>query len=72
LKKKLLRVVVPLDPAEGTRYVEPVCDYDRNDDLDFIYKITVWEKYWVNPTTDGRVSWEREISFTSYSNEEIE
>ena len=36
-EKNLLRVVVPLDPAQGVRYIEPVCD----DDLDYIYKITV-------------------------------
>ena len=26
----------------------------------------------MNPTTDGRISWERESSYTSDSNEEIE
>lgn len=41
-ERKLLRVVVPLDPAEGVRYNEPVCDYVKSDDdLDQIYKITV-------------------------------
>ena len=35
-EKKSLRVVVPLDPVEGLRHREPVC----NDDLDYIYKIT--------------------------------
>lgn len=40
-EKKSLRVVVPLDPTEGVCYIEPVCDEDSDDDLDFIYKITV-------------------------------
>lgn len=40
-EKNSLRVVVPLDPAEGERYTEPVRDDDRNDDLNYIYKITV-------------------------------
>ena len=35
-KKKSLRVVVPLDPAEGAHYIELVHD----DDIDCIYKIT--------------------------------
>ncbi len=38
-EKNSLRIVVPLDPEEGSRYTEPVCD----DDLECIYKITVQE-----------------------------
>lgn len=34
-EKKSLCVVVPLDPAEGARYTEPV----RDNDLNYIYKI---------------------------------
>lgn len=41
LERKSLGVVVPLDPAEGPRYIEPVCDYEEiDDDLGQIYKIT--------------------------------
>ena len=71
-EKKSLRVVVPLDPVEGSHYIEPVRDYDSDDDLDYIYKITVQEQDWVNPTVDGRISWERENSCTSDSDKEIE
>jgi len=71
-EKKSLRVVVPLDPVKGSHYKEPLHDYDSNDDLDYIYKIIVWEQDWVNPIVDGRISWERESSCTSDSNEEIE
>ena len=71
-EKNSLHVVVPLDPAEGSRYTEPVRDYDSNNDLDCIYKKTTWEKDWVNPTADGRISWEHESSCTSDSDEEIE
>jgi len=38
-EKKSLRVIVPLDPAEGSRYTEPIRDYESNDDLEHIYKI---------------------------------
>jgi len=39
-EKKSLRVVVPLDPAKGACYTEPVCNYvESDDDLDQIYKI---------------------------------
>ena len=40
-EKKSLRIVVPLDPAEGSRYTNLVPDYDNDNDLDCIYKITV-------------------------------
>lgn len=69
-EKMSLRVVVPLDPAEGSHYMEPVCDYESNNDLECIYKIPVWEKDWVNPTTDGRISWECKISYTTDLDEE--
>lgn len=71
-EKHSLRVVVPLDPVEGSRYIEPVRDDESDKDLDYIYKITAWEQDWVNPTADVRILWEREISCTSDSNEEIE
>lgn len=40
-EKKLLRVIVPLDLAEGSRYTELVCYYESDDDMDYIYKIIV-------------------------------
>ena len=39
-EKKSLCVVVPLDPAEGSRYIDLVRDDESDDDLDCIYKIT--------------------------------
>jgi len=39
-EKKSLRIIIPLDPVEGPRYTEPVRDYESDDDLDCIYKIT--------------------------------
>ena len=75
-EKKSLCVVVPLDPAEGSRYIQPVCndesDNESNDDIDYIYKITPQEKDWVNPIADGNILWKRESSCTSYLDEEIE
>ena len=71
-QKKSLRIVVPLDLAEGSCYIEPVRDYESDDDLDHIYKLTVRDQDWVNPTTNGRIAWDRESSCTSHSNEELE
>ena len=64
--------MVPLNPVEGSRYTELVCDDESDDNLDCIYKITIWEQDWVNPTTHGRISWERESSYTSNLDEKIE
>ena len=44
------QVIVPLDPAEGERYTEPVLE---EDEVDHIYKLTVRDEDWINPTTDG-------------------
>ena len=51
--KKSLYVIVPLDPAEGSHYTELVRDYESDDDLDCIYKITMRDQDWVNPIVDG-------------------
>ena len=64
-EKNSLRVVVPLDPAEGECYTEPVCDNENDDELDCIYKITTREQ-------DCQISWECESSYTSDSDEETE
>ena len=71
-EKKYLCIVVPLDPAEGSHYTELVHDYESNENLDCIYKITAPEQDWVNPNADGRISWERESSYTLDLDEEIE
>jgi len=39
LKKKSLRVLVPLDPVEGACYIELVRNEDNDDELDYIYQI---------------------------------
>ena len=71
-EKKSLRVIIPLDPTEGSCHTEPVCDYESDDDLDCIYKITTQNQDWVNPITDGWITWEHECSCTSNSDEETE
>ena len=71
-EKKSLRIIVPLDPAEGSRYTEPVRDYESDDDLECIYGITVQDQDWVNPTVDGRITWDCESSSTSDSDKELE
>ena len=72
-ERKLLTVVVPLDPIEGAHYAEPIHDIvESDDDPDHIYKIIMQDEDWVNPTTDGRTSWDRDSSYTSVLDEELE
>ena len=39
-EKKYLSVIISLDPAEGSHYIELVCNYESDNDLNCIYKIT--------------------------------
>lgn len=72
-ERKSLRVIVPLDPTEGVCYTEQIHDYVENDnEMDQIYKITTRDQDWINPMIDGWTAWERYISCTSDSNEELE
>ena len=50
-ERKSLRVIISLDPNEGTGYTEPIHDYEDN--LDQIYKITRRDENWINPIVDG-------------------
>lgn len=43
-KRKELIVIVSLDPTKGAQYTEPVCDYEEEDNIDQIYKITVHDE----------------------------
>lgn len=71
-EKKLLRVIVPMDPTEGVWYTKLVGDYVEDDNLDQIYKITLGDEYWINPTTYGWIMSDRDNSCTSDSDEELE
>jgi len=71
-EKNSLRVVILLDPNEGARYTEPVRDEDSDNELDCIYQIPVQDQDRVNLIANGRISWERDSSCMSDSDEEIE
>lgn len=52
-EKKSLRVVVPLELAEGEHYVEPVRNEENNEELDCLYQINAQDQDQVNSTADG-------------------
>jgi hypothetical protein len=49
------RVIAPLDPLEGERFVEPTClDLEE---IDQLYRTTTCDEDYVNPTEDEVLSW---------------
>jgi len=52
-EKHGLRVVVPLDPAKGAQYIEPVCDDYDDEEIDHIYMLTMRDEEWIKPIADG-------------------
>ena len=67
-----MRVVSPIDPLEGQRYVEPVYNEGQGDYLDQIYNVTVLQEDCINSTVDGKLSWKSASSCTSNSGEALE
>lgn len=65
-ERKIICMVVPLDPAEEPRYNELVYDYEESDDdLEQIYKVIMGNQYSVNLTADGKIAWDGESSYIS-------
>jgi hypothetical protein len=49
------RVIAPLDPSEGERFIEPMClDLEE---INQLYITTTRDEDYVNPTTYGILSW---------------
>ena len=71
-KNDEMRVVSPIDPLEGHRYVEPVYNEGHGDHLDHIYNVTALQEDYINPTTDGNLSWKSASSCMSDSGEALE
>jgi hypothetical protein len=59
------RVIAPLDPSEGERFVEVTClDLEE---INQLYRTTTREEYYVNPTADGVLNWRSITSCASDS-----
>ena len=67
-----MRVVSHIDPLEGQIYVEPIYNDIQGDYLDQIYNVTAMKEDYINPTTDGNLSWKSASSCTSDSGEALE
>jgi hypothetical protein len=53
-----LKVTAPLDPSGGKRYTELAQENDNKN----LYNMTVWMEDYVNPKTDGVLSWRSILS----------
>ena len=51
-----VRVIAPLDPDEGHRYIEPIREEDHTYELENIYKLTIRQRDYINPTANGNLS----------------
>lgn len=71
-EKNGVRVVVPLDPYEGVWYTKLIHEDYENENIDHIYKLTAQNEDWINPTTNGIISWEKDNSCNSDSGEEMD
>ena len=67
-----LRVIIPLDPSQGERYVEPLRDEGEEDTLDHIYNITTKDADYVEPDADGVMDWQCDSSCMSDSDDGLE
>ena len=65
---KYLKVTPPLDPTEGKRYIEPI----RGNTIENLYNMSMQMDDYVNPTSDGVLSWRNIHSCAPDSEEVIE
>jgi hypothetical protein len=55
-EKDGLRVIAPLDRLRS-RYIDPIREEDQTYDLENICKLRTRQHDYINPTTDGNLSW---------------
>jgi hypothetical protein len=66
------RVIVPLDPSEGGRYVEPAIDNIIIEDVNNLYRTTMHKGDYINPNADDMLSWRSISSWASISDTGLE
>ena len=64
------KFIVPLDPSEGERFVEPTCL--ELEEINRLYRKTTREEYYVNPIADRVLHWRSITSCASDSDTGLE
>ena len=67
-----LSVIAPLDPDKGPRYTDPIREEDRAYEPENIYKLTTRQHDYINPTSDGNLSWRSDNACSLDSEEALE
>ena len=67
-----IRIIAPLDPSMGPRYVEPIRVEEEVREIADFYKMTTTQDDYINPSTDGMLRWHYASSYTSNSEEGLE
>ena len=52
-----IRFIAPLDPYQGPRYIEPLRVEEEAHNMDSLYQMTANQNDYINPTTEGNISW---------------
>ena len=62
-----IRVIAPLDPYQGPRYIEPIRAKEEAHNMDSLYQMTANQSDYINPTAEGNISWQCDSSCASDS-----
>ena len=54
---KQIRVIAPLDPFQGPRYIEPIRAEEEVRNMESLYQMTANQSDYINPTIEGNISW---------------
>jgi len=72
LEQGNLRVISPLDPEDGKRYVEKIQGGMASEGINDHYKLTAHDDDYVNPTTEGVLIWRGISACSSESNDGLD
>ena len=69
---KQIRVIAPLDPFQGPRYIEPIRAEEEVRNMGSFYQMTANQSDYINPTAEGNISWQCDNSCASDSDVGLE
>ena len=52
-----IRVIAPLDPYQGPRYIEPIRAEEEAHNMVSLYQMTANQSDYINPIAEGNISW---------------
>ena len=64
---KQIRVIAPLDPFQGPRYIEPIRAEEEVRNMESFYQMTANQSDYINPTAEGNISWQCDSSLDTNS-----